>query len=141
MFREDKEIDYHEIVQWAAKKLGVDSLHVKNFSTYQLEKEVAEKYFAQLWKDLPPEERQKLIDNIVEDESDKSTRLQLGAYNILSSLNPEMLAGAGAAIVALGPVAWAALAAGGLYMAGAEDNTVSAFVMTVNIIKTRKYAR
>ena len=120
---------------------------IKNFSTYQLEKEVAEKYFAQLWKDLPPEERQKLINNIVTEENDKSTRLEMGAYTLSNylAMNPEaaagMLAGAGAAIVALGPVAWAAVAAGGLYMAGAEDNTVSAFVMTVNIIKTRKYAR
>ena len=120
---------------------------IKNFSTYQLEKEVAEKYFAQLWKDLPPEERQKLIDNIVKEENDKSARLEAGAYTLSNylTMDPEaaagMLAGAGAAIVALGPIAWAALAAGGLYMAGAEDNTVSAFVMTVNIIKTRKYAR
>ena len=33
MFRGDKEIDYHEIVQWAAEKLGVDSIHVKPHST------------------------------------------------------------------------------------------------------------
>ena len=96
---------------------------------------------------MPPEERQKLIDNIVKEENDKSARLEAGAYTLSNylTMDPEaaagMLAGAGAAIVALGPIAWAALAAGGLYMAGAEDNTVSAFVMTVNIIKTRKYAR
>ena len=69
-------------------------------------------------------------------------------YNINPEMAVALLAGAGTALyvagsflAALGPIGWAALAAGGIYMAGADVDTVSSFVVAVNMIKTRKYMK
>ena len=161
MFRGDEEVDYHGILQWAAGKLGVYEFLVEHSSTYALEKEVAKKYFAKLWENMTPEQREALIRNIIKNEDEKfSSKLGkeltienindiLGAINDLIEYHPEAaaaLGGAiGGAIMWLGPVGWAAIAAGGaaggIWLAGSESDTVSAFIMTVNIIKTRRYKK
>lgn len=167
MFRGDSEVDYHGILQWAAEKAGINSAIVQHSPTYALEKAVAEKYFAKLWEKMTPEQREALIKNIIKDEDEKfSSQLgkdlarfgtQLGnltTENILDAIqymieNPEgvaALGGAiGGAIMWLGPIGWAAIAAGGaaggIWLAGSESDTVSTFIMTVNIIKTRRYKK
>ncbi len=154
MFRSDTEVDYHEIVQWAAEEQGISKSRVNNAPTYSLEKEITEKYFAKLWEELPPEKRQELIDNVVKKEGSKVTA-NIGRalsdpnqYEYMAEMmaaNPEAaLAAAGgvyAVLTYLGPVGWVAMAAGGVWMAGSEVDTVSAFIMTVNLIKTQKYVK
>ena len=69
IFRGDKEVDYHGILQWAARKLGIDSEKIKNYSTFNLEKEVAKKYFDNLWERLSSEQREELVNNFIKDEN------------------------------------------------------------------------
>ena len=163
MFRSDDVVDYHEIVKWAAKKLGVESKAADNLPTYELEKEIVTKFFAKLWENLPPEKKQELVDEMVKEGYLKSQGSNINWSNInyaeiagqlwvFYQMNPELalalLAGAGTALyiagsflAALGPVGWAAIAAGGVWMAGADVDTVSSFIVAVNMIKTRKYMK
>ena len=159
LFRSDDLVDYHEIVKWAAKKLGVESKAADNLPTYELEKEIVMKFFAKLWENLPPEKKQELVDEMVKEGYLKSQSWSNINYGEIAeqlwmfyNINPEMalalLAGAGTALyvagsflVALGPLGWAAIAAGGIYMAGADVDTVSSFVVAVNMIKTKKYVK
>ena len=67
LFRSDDLVDYHEIVKWAAKKLGVESKAADNLPTYELEKEIVMKFFAKLWENLPPEKKQELVDEMVKE--------------------------------------------------------------------------
>lgn len=163
MFRSDNMVDYHEILKWAAKELGVESRVADNLPTYQLEKEIVMKFFAKLWEDLPPEKKQELVDEMVKEGYLKSKGSNIDWSNInygdiagqlwvFYQFNPELalalLAGAGTALyiagsflVALGPLGWAAIAAGGIWMAGADVDTVSSFIVAVNMVKTRKYVK
>lgn len=163
MFRSDDVVDYHEIAKWAAKKLGVESRAADNLPTYELEKEIVTKFFAKLWENLPPEKKQELVDEMVKEGYLKSQGSNVNWSNInyaeiagqlwfFYQTNPELalalLAGAGTALyiagsflAALGPVGWAAIAAGGVWMAGADVDTVSSFIVAVNMIKTRKYMK
>ena len=154
MFRGDSEVDYHGILQWAAGKSGIDSKTIEYSPTYSLEKSVAEKYFAKLWGEMTPEQKEELVKNIIKDEDKKLTsqiskdlndpwRLlqNLDDLQNLIAMNPEAAAALSAAALWLGPIGLAALAAGGIWLAGSESDTVSAFIMTVNIIKTRRYKK
>ena len=89
-FRSDKEVDYHEIVQWAANKAGLDSKHVENLPTYTLERRIAEKYFENIWDKLKPEQRIAILENI-EKEADsiianKSSIASMGGSTALGAL-------------------------------------------------------
>ena len=64
LFRGDKKVDYHGIVQWAAEKAEVDEQQVKNLSTFALENKIAEKYFAALWDKMTHEQRTALLNNL-----------------------------------------------------------------------------
>ena len=121
-FRNDKEIDYHSILQWAAKKSDVTSRRIDEYSTFSLEKEVSQEYFAAVWDKLSPAEK----------------------TAVLAGTAGAAALGAGAAYGAIAfsatiPILPAVIAVWG--MTSPESGTVSAFIMTVNIIKTRKYVR
>ena len=121
-FRNDREIDYHGILQWAAKKSDVTSRRIDEFSTFMLEKEVSQEYFAKVWDKLSPAEK----------------------TAVLAGTAGAAALGAGAAYGAIAfsatiPILPAVIAVWG--MTSPESGTVSAFIMTVNIIKTRKYVR
>ena len=121
-FRNDKEIDYHGILQWAAKKSDVTSRRIEEFSTYKLEREVSEEYFAKVWDKLSPAERTAMLAGA----TGAAALGAAGAYGVI---------GASVAMPIL-PVIVAVYE-----MTSAESGTVSGFIMTVNIIKTRKYVR
>lgn len=120
------------------------------------------KFFAKLWEELPQEKRQELVDQMVKEGYIEPSKTSTNWANIAEQLfmsyqmDPEtfiaILAGAGAVVVAaggaiagvlaaIGPLGWAAIAAGGVYMAGADVDTVSSFIVAVNMIKTRKYIK
>lgn len=121
-FRNDKEIDYHGILQWAAKKSDVTGRRIDEFSTYKLEREVSEEYFAKVWDKLSPAERTAMLAGAA-----GAAALGAGAaYGVI-------------AVSAVMPVLPVVMAVWGI--AGPESGTVSGFIMTVNIIKTRKYVR
>lgn len=125
-FRNDKEIDYHGILQWAAKKSDVTSRRIEEFSTFMLEKEVSQEYFAKAWGKLSPTERDMLVGAAA-----------LGAAALGGVATYGLIAAS--PVVPIIPVVmgvWAVLGD-----TGAESGTVSGFIMTVNIIKTRKYVR
>ena len=125
-FRNDREIDYHSILQWAAKKSDVTSRRIEEYSTFMLEKEVSQEYFAKAWGKLSPMERDMLVGAAA-----------LGAAALGGVATYGLIAAS--TVVPIIPVVmgvWAVLGD-----TGAESGTVSGFIMTVNIIKTRKYVR
>ena len=127
IFRNDKEVDYHGILQWAAGKLGLDSEKIKNYSTFDLEKEVAKKYFDNLWERLSPEQREELLNNFIKDENlntenqtDKSIRLPIPySNNVIQQFSFSGLSKI-------------------IYLSWNEVDTVSAFIMTVNMIREHR---
>lgn len=127
IFRNDKEVDYHGILQWAAGKLGLDSEKIKNYSTFDLEKEVAKKYFDNLWERLSPEQREELLNNFIKDknlntknQTDNSVCLPISySSNVIQQFSFSGLSKI-------------------IYLSWNEVDIVSAFIMTVNIIKEHK---
>ena len=134
-FRGDKYINYHEIVQWVADKLGVDSNFVKSSSTYTLERKVAEKYFEKLWEKLTPEQREELLKNMIGEEEAKK-------HNITSNFFKGLLSGSIIAITFFsGPLAPFIFLGYDIYLQDSEIDTISAFIMTTHMIKNRKYIK
>lgn len=61
-------IDYHkDVVQWLAKEKDIDKEQINTLSTYQLERKITEKYFADIWDQLTPEQREQLLTKIERD--------------------------------------------------------------------------
>lgn len=53
--------DYHETVQYVAEKLGVYKAECSYATTFQLERRIMEKIFAELWDKLSVEERRQIL--------------------------------------------------------------------------------
>ncbi len=128
--RGDSEIDYHGIVQWVARKSGIDDQTIKRASTFALEKEVAEKYFGGIWEHLTPEQRRELIDIVNGDEAEERRQVEerRKAEILWNTLKP---------IPTVPPDGgrWFFIV---LAQSTSEVDTVRAFVMTVNMIKMKK---
>lgn len=58
------DLDYHALVQWTAKEYGVPKSELETFSTFQLERRIFEKVFAQAWDKLEEKQRLELLDKI-----------------------------------------------------------------------------
>ena len=56
-----KDFYYHETVQWAADKLGIDRVVCQSATTFQLEHLICEKLFEQMWDKLSESERAKIL--------------------------------------------------------------------------------
>lgn len=63
-FRDATELNYHEMVSWVAKKVGVDKELVESAATFGLEREVQKLVFAEIWDKLTVEERQDLLQQV-----------------------------------------------------------------------------
>ena len=127
--RGDSEIDYHDIVQWVARKSGIDDQTIKRASTFALEKEVAEKYFGEIWEHLTSEQRKELIDSVNGDEAEERRQVEeRRKAEIFNILKPPPT-------VPTGDVRWFFIV---LAQSTSEVDTVRAFVMTVNMIKMKK---
>lgn len=57
------DVDYDKIVQWVAKKAGVDAKDIAGQSTFKLEKLVCEKVFNEYLDSLTPGKREELLKN------------------------------------------------------------------------------
>jgi uncharacterized protein YaaW (UPF0174 family) len=84
-------IDYHKIVRWVAGKKGIDSEQVDALPTFELERKIVEKYFADIWDKLTPKQREELLKKIEEE-----THSKIGNKGAIA------LMGGGAAVAALG---------------------------------------
>lgn len=123
IFRSHKEIDYHGILQWEAGKADITARRINEYSTFRLEKEIAEEYFAKAWEKLTPEERT-IVFKMLEAGRMKGAQ----AFGIMQLSPADAIS-----ILLMVKDAWDLLSA--------ESDIVSDFIMTVNIIKTRKYAK
>ena len=143
LFRNDKEIDYHGILQWAAKKSDVTSRRIDEFSTYRLEREVSQEYFAKVWDKLSPAERTAMLAGVAAlGAAALGGTTALGGVAGVAALGGAAAYGVIAASTVVPIIPMVATVCAVLFKnTGAESGTVSAFIMTVNIIKTRKYVR
>lgn len=61
-FTDENNVDYTEIVKWAALKLDVPKAECDYATTFQLEHEICEKIFARMWDRLTPEQRKEVLE-------------------------------------------------------------------------------
>lgn len=184
--RNTQDVDYHEIVQWAAEKAGVSKEQVNSLPTFALETKIAVKYFEDLWAKMPHEKRVELLKNIEKESGikiDYETISGMGGAAALAALQgaitiwglPTIISvlfmlfadvitnstililiaeGTGYTIgTILSPIGalltspigigiTAVIIASSVFRLGAaEKETVSAFILAVNMIKTRKYLK
>ena len=148
--------DYHEEVKYVAKKLGVHNAECETATTFQLERRIMEKIFANLWDKLSQEQRKQVLQKAGIDSSNVAGYASLTAAGLLATLGTTAaimgfpfyiivaetivvaaaaLFGASAAttigVVATlcGPIGWgiaAIAAAGGAILLGGPDVTKTA---------------
>ena len=122
-----------------------------------------EKFFTDLWKKLPPGEREALVGKVVAEEASKINASDVGDF--LWDQLWDKLQGTLQNVIAQGfapgffdrlwqqaqqnelnsPELYAALAiigaVGGIYTSWSEGDTVSAFIMNVHLIKVKKFGK
>lgn len=81
-----KEVNYHETVKWVAKKLDVHKAECEAATTFQLERRIMEKVFAQLWDKMSQEQKQKILEEAGFSYSDAAAYSALGAAALLGTL-------------------------------------------------------
>ena len=182
-FRGDKEINYHEILQWAATKTGVNKEQVNNLSTFALENRIVEQYFEAMWNRLDYEQRIAVLREVEKEAGvniDKNVIATMGGAAALVALSSVILSsvvisgtsvpvfilsviaaqtitgwlgfsftageiGIGIVSLTCTPIGWAIIAglAGTsvVFMGSPEKETVSTFIMTVNMIKTKRWGK
>lgn len=99
MFRGDKEVDYHGIVQWVAGKTGLEKRQINSLPTYTLEMKVAEKYFETLWDQLSTEQRMAVLNNVEKESGkildNKTAIASLGGAGAIAALYAVIIANYG----------------------------------------------
>ena len=58
------EVEYHEIVKWTARKMGVTARLLETYNTFQLERCIVEKIFERSWDKMTPEQREEFLKTI-----------------------------------------------------------------------------
>lgn len=59
-----RDVNYHSVVQWAARKFKVSAKDCNNLSTFRLERRILEQVFAEIWDNLTIEQRTALLREI-----------------------------------------------------------------------------
>jgi uncharacterized protein YaaW (UPF0174 family) len=90
-FTDRDQINYHEIVQWVARKKGVKEHVIPLLSTFMLEQEIHKKFLEGIWDRLTVEQRTQLLKEI-----EKQTNTTIADKAAIAAM------GGGAAIAALG---------------------------------------
>ena len=171
------EVDYHKLVQWAAKQHGIENTQVNALPTFDLERKIAERYWEKKWNKLTPEQRLELLKH-VEREVGKITNkagiATMSGAAALATLNVAVVAmgfkfyilmsstiyfvaglfgvtlpfavystASTVACILSGPIGWVigavAAATGAVALGWPEKDTVGAFIMTANAIKTSNW--
>ncbi|MDO5291053.1 MAG: hypothetical protein Q4F13_15690 [Pseudomonadota bacterium] len=69
-WRKAEDLDYHEVVMWTARKLGVPEEELKDsLTTFELEKKLYRQVFVDHWDKLTEEQRRQKLDRLGESES------------------------------------------------------------------------
>ncbi len=63
-FKNVEKIKYHDIVEWCAGKVGIDSTTARFSSTFDLEQEIVKRQFTELWDKLSQAQRLELLEKI-----------------------------------------------------------------------------
>jgi len=91
LFTDRDQINYHEIVQWVARKKGVKDHVIPLLSTFMLEQEIHKKFLEGIWDKLTVEQRTQLLKEI-----EKQTNTTIADKAAIAAM------GGGAAIAVLG---------------------------------------
>lgn len=128
-FRNDNEIDYHDIVQWAARRVGVPKKKIETLSTYQLEKEVSKQFFSETWEGLTSEQREKITHDL---NLKRSWNLNLTELTQIGEQVYELIQDAGTLFSLTKTMLISTLG-----YAFPENDIVCMFIMTVSMIKDK----
>jgi hypothetical protein len=86
-FKDVSSVDYHEIVQWVAKKHGISKEIINREPTFILERLVFEQVFKEMWDKLSVVQRRELLKKIdTSGQLDTVTLAAMGGTAILASL-------------------------------------------------------
>lgn len=119
------QFDYHETVQYAARKLGVNNDECSYAATFQLERRIMEKIFAGTWDKLSEDERrQKLAEAGLEPDN-------IAAYSAMTAAVLSGLSGTASGWTAAG----IATVAGALLTGGPNVAKTAAFIVGLHSIK------
>lgn len=159
-FRRDDQIEYHQIVQWAASKNGVDADTVEKASTYTLEETITNKHFSSVWDNMTIDQRMLVLENMeksglsVTDKAGIATMAggwllmtyqpqiiiiysALSSVLAMSSLSSFLPIVIGPTLGLTNPIGWTLIAAGGVMAAMPDADKVSGFIMTVHVLRMR----
>ena len=81
-----KEVNYHETVKWVAKKLDVHKAECEAATTFQLERRIMEKVFAQLWDKMSQEQKLKILKESGLSPNDAAAYCSLSAAALLTTM-------------------------------------------------------
>lgn len=84
-FREKDAVDYHNLMQWVAKKKGISSEEIETLSTFALEEKISKSLFAEIWEKLSIKQRERIVERLSEVLSKKS--LDITRMNGLEAAN------------------------------------------------------
>ena len=127
--------DYHETVKRVAVKVGIPQAECETGTTFQLERRVMEKMFADKWEKLTPEERDAILKKAGLESSKTAALSALGAHAFLagaaSALSTPSL------ILVLGSFA----VIGGRWLGQPNLKKTAAFIIELHTIKVEAGAR
>jgi len=123
--------DYHETVKWVAGKVGVRPEECEKGTTFQLERRIMEKLFAQWWDKLTPEQK----NNILKDAGLKPSKVASYSALTASALFAALCSPAGWTLAGTSAVI-------GLLLLG-QPNAMktAAFIVALHAIKAAALAR
>jgi hypothetical protein len=82
--------NYHEKVQWAARKIGVDEKKIDDLSSFGLERDILFGLWGQVWDKLNPQQRMTLLGEIEASDNgtitDKAKKAMMGGAAALFAL-------------------------------------------------------
>jgi len=88
IFRDQKSIQYHDLVAWCAKDAGIGPAEIQRLSTFDLERRLMEQQFSSIWDGLSESQRKDLLAKIDPDNSIKDAAgiASLGGAGALAAL-------------------------------------------------------
>lgn len=86
--RSAQDINYHDIVVWCSRRVGIPSNEARFTSTFDLEKQIIERLFMDAWDKMALDQRQELLDKIdPKREVDKAAVLGMSGAAALGALS------------------------------------------------------
>ena len=130
-----KQVNYHKTVREIAEELGVHKAECEAGSTFQLERRITEKIFAQVWEKLTPEQKQQLVA-----ESGLSSRDEFVTWMATGAILGVLISGITWPMIftvvctTIGPVGWVValpFVGYGIYKLADADTMKTAYFITL----------